>query len=146
MVLTTDGLFQVAIESRPEFDWNPRPLNSVQMLQLTEPSGYEFNSHSEPTLYSYTRFIVCLLWHFILAVCLHELRGLFQSKFFVGNQMSVAEWADTYGIYHWRILWRSYRKLAWVVFEPATTEVRSDALTNWAIRPWVQVALRANFV
>ena len=51
----------VAIESRPEFDWNPRPLNSVQMLQLTEPSGHEFNSHSEPTLYSYSRFIVCLL-------------------------------------------------------------------------------------
>ena len=33
-----------------------------------------------------------------------------------------------------------------VGFEPTTTEFRSDALTNWAIRPWVQLALRANFV
>ena len=31
--------------------------------------------------------------------------------------MSVAEWTDAYGIHHWRILWSSYRKLAWVEFE-----------------------------
>ena len=31
-------------------------------------------------------------------------------------------------------------------FEPTTTEFRSDALTDRAIRPWVQLALRANFV
>ena len=60
--------------------------------------------------------------------------------------MSVAEWTDTYGIHHGRILWNSYRKLAWVGFEPTTTEVRSDALTDWAIRPWVQLGLRPNFV
>ena len=36
----------------------------------------------------------------------------------------------------------SYRKLAWRGFEPTTT----DALTDWAVRPWVQLALRANFV
>ena len=60
--------------------------------------------------------------------------------------MSAAEWTDTYGIHHWRILRSSYRKLAWVGFEPTTTEFRSDALTDWAIRPWVQLALRANFV
>ena len=47
-----------------------------------------------------------------------------------------------YGTHHWRILWSSYRKLAWVGFEPTTTEFRSDALTDWAIRPWVQLALR----
>ena len=49
-------------------------------------------------------------------------------------------------IHHWRILWSSYRKLAWVGFKPTTSEFRSDALTEWAIRPWVQLALRANFV
>ena len=54
--------------------------------------------------------------------------------------MTVAERTDTYGIHHWRILWSSYRKLAWVGFEPTTTEFRSDALTDWAIRPWVQLA------
>ena len=32
MVFTTEGLFEVAIESWPEWDLNPRPLNSVQML------------------------------------------------------------------------------------------------------------------
>ena len=54
----------------------------------------------------------------------------------------VVEWIDRYGIQHWR----SYRKLVWVGFEPTTTEFRSDALTNLAIRPWVQLALRAKFV
>ena len=32
MVLTTEGFFEVAIESWPEWDLNPRPLNSVQTL------------------------------------------------------------------------------------------------------------------
>ena len=58
--------------------------------------------------------------------------------------MSVAEWTDVYGIHHWRILWSSYRKLDWVGFKPTTTEFRSDALTDWAIRSRVQLALRAN--
>ena len=43
-------------------------------------------------------------------------------------------------------IWSSYRKLVWVEYEPTTTEFRSDALTDWAIRPWVQLALRAIFV
>ena len=51
-----------------------------------------------------------------------------------------------YGIHYWRILRSSYIKLAWVGFETTTTELRSDALTDWAIRPWVQLALRTNFV
>ena len=57
MVFTTEGLLEVAIESWPEWDLNPRPLNSVQTLQPTELSGHEFNSLSEPTLYSYSNFI-----------------------------------------------------------------------------------------
>ena len=33
MVFTTEGLFEVAnIESWPEWDLNPRPLNSFQMF------------------------------------------------------------------------------------------------------------------
>ena len=58
----------------------------------------------------------------------------------------VAEWIDSYGVYHWRIFRSGYRKLAWVGFEPTTTEFRSDALTDWVIRPCVQLALRANCV
>ena len=59
MVFTTEGLFQEAIEGWPEWDLNPRPLNFVQTLLPTKLSGQEFNSHSEPTLYSYSIFIVC---------------------------------------------------------------------------------------
>ena len=29
MVLPTEGFFEVAIESSPEWDLNPKPLNSV---------------------------------------------------------------------------------------------------------------------
>ena len=36
-------LFEVAIESWPEWDLNPRPLNSVQTLLPTELSDHEFN-------------------------------------------------------------------------------------------------------
>ena len=57
--------------------------------------------------------------------------------------MSVAEWANTYSIHHWQILWSRYRKLAWVGFEPTITEFRLDALTNWTITSWVQLGLRA---
>ena len=41
--------------------------------------------------------------------------------------------------------WGSYRKLAWVGFQPTTTEFRSDALTDWAIRSIVKLRIRANF-
>ena len=45
-----------------------------------------------------------------------------------------------------KYLWSIYRKLACVGFEPTTTEFHSDALTDWAIRLWVQLRLRTNFV
>ena len=32
MVFTTDGFFEEAIENWPDWDLNPRPLNSIQML------------------------------------------------------------------------------------------------------------------
>ena len=32
MVFTTEEFFEVAIESWPELDLNPRPLNSIQTL------------------------------------------------------------------------------------------------------------------
>ena len=32
MVFTTEGLFEIGIESRNEWDLNPRPMNSVQTL------------------------------------------------------------------------------------------------------------------
>ena len=54
------------------------------------------------------------------------------------------ESTDTYCIHDQGIVWSSYRKLAWVAFEPTTTEFRSNDVTDWAIRPWVQLALTAN--
>ena len=49
-------------------------------------------------------------------------------------------------LHHWSIFRSSYRKVAWVAFESTTPEFRSDALTGWTIRLWIQLALRANFV
>ena len=49
-------------------------------------------------------------------------------------------------IHHWRIRWSSFIKLNWVGFESKTTKFRPDAITQWAIRPWVQLALRANLL
>ena len=46
-----------------------------------------------------------------------------------------------YGINHRRIFRSSYRKTTWMGFKPMTTEFHWDALTDWAIRPWVQLAL-----
>ena len=60
--------------------------------------------------------------------------------------LSISIYLCIYGIHQWRILWSSYRKLAWVGFESTTTEFRSDAPTYWAIRPRVQLALRVNFL
>ena len=37
-MFTTEGFFEVAIEIWPEWNLNPQPLNSVQMLYPTELS------------------------------------------------------------------------------------------------------------
>ena len=57
MVFTAEGFLEVARESWPEWDSNPRQLNSVQTLLPTELSDRELNMHSEPTLCSYSNFI-----------------------------------------------------------------------------------------
>ena len=67
-------------------------------------------------------------------------------KVFVVNYMSVAEWAATYGIHQWQILQSTYRKFGWVEFESMTTDFHPNALTESAMRPCVQLALRDNFV
>ena len=68
MVFTTEGFFEVAKESWPEWDLNPRPPNSVQTLYPTVLSGHEFDQHLEPTLYNYSNFIVYSVSSFILAI------------------------------------------------------------------------------
>ena len=65
-------------------------------------------------------FVQLLQFHRLFSVgfhfgyCLRESSRLFSSKFSWVNHMSVAEWIDKQDIHHWRILWSSYIKLAWV--------------------------------
>ena len=77
--------------------------------------------------------------------CFHQSPHLLEAKSRTGNHVS-----SRMNRYVWysplKDFWSSYRKLAWVGFEPTTTGFCSDALTDWATRPWVQLALRANFV
>ena len=141
MVFTTEELFEVAIESWPEWYLNPRSLNSIHMLYLTELSGHEFNSHLP-------NFVQLLQFHYFFSVtfhfgyCFSQSPRLFELQISCGTHMSVSEWADRYGKHHWRIFCTSYRKLVRVRSEPTNTEFRSDARTDWNIRQWVQVAHR----
>ena len=141
MVLTTGRFFEVAKEIYLEWYLNSWPVNFVQTLLPTY-----FNWHSEQTFYSYSNFMICSVSHFLSVFCLRQLPCLFWLKFVLGNHVSVAEWAHTWGIHHWEVLWRWYRKLAWVGSEPTTTEFCWDALSYWTTSPWVQLGLRANFV
>ena len=48
------------------------------------------------------------------------------------NHVSVAEWSDTYGIHHWRIIWSSYRKLV-LSFDVLSKNLNKDlkSLSQW---------------
>ena len=46
---------------------------------------------------------------------------------------------------HCRSIFRN-KRLPWMGLEPTTTEFYSDWLTDWSIKPWIDFALRANFV
>ena len=68
MLFTTEGFFEVGIESWPAWDLNPQPLNSIQTLELTELSGHEFNSHLEHlelTLYYICIYIYIYIYIYI---------------------------------------------------------------------------------
>ena len=56
------------------------------------------------------------------------------------------EWINTYDTHHWKIFRSSFRNLARVGFEPTTDEFRSNALTDWPIKPWVELIRWGNFV
>ena len=76
MVFSTEGFLEVAIESWPNCDLNPRPLNPVQKLQPTELSGNEFNSHTEAALYNYSYFMSLSMETFYFSQCRHQSRQL----------------------------------------------------------------------
>ena len=81
---------------------------------------------------------LCLVFKFHFCLCLRQALHLLEVNSHTGNNVS------TGGTHQWRIFRSSYIKLAWLGFEPTTTEFRSDALTDWAFKPWVQLALRGN--
>ena len=146
MVFTIDGFFEAVIESWPEWDLNPQPLN---------PCSYAVTSWAiRPCVQLSLRvnFLQPLQFYHLLSVIFHfgrlplSFATFHQSKFSVSIHTSVAEWTDQINIHHWRILGTSFRTLTWVALETATSEPFSDTLTNWTIRPYVQFALRANFV
>ena len=43
MVFTTEGVLEAAIESWPEWDLNPRPLNSVQTTEFSYVFSFQWN-------------------------------------------------------------------------------------------------------
>ena len=95
-------------------------------------------------LIQFDLFVSCS--RFISTIVLIRRHVCFKVKSRTWNHISAAEWTDMYGIHHWMILRGRHKKLAWLGFEPRTTEFHSDALTDWATKPWAQRALRANFV
>ena len=91
-------------------------------------------------LYIYMRIYICIYIYIYIYICMDIYSA--QQNIYIYIYIYIY----LYGIHHWLILWSSYRKLDWMGFEPTTTEFRSDALNDWAIRPRVELALRANFV
>ena len=85
---------EVSIESLPQWNLNPRPLNSNQMLSPTEPSSHGLNPHSEPTLYSYSNFIFCSVSDFIPANASTSPKTYL--KFRRGNHMSWQRYKYTF--------------------------------------------------
>ena len=82
-----------------------------------------------------------VIFHF--GVCLRQSPRLFESKFHSVDHMSFLEWTgDSNNIHHWSWYW----KLSWVVFQPTTTQFHLDVRNVWPNRPWVQLALRTNFL
>ena len=92
MVFTTEGLFGVAIESWPEWDLNPWPLNFLSDALA------DWGIRSWVQLALRANFVQLLQFHRLFSVkfhfgcCLHQMPLLFWLKFSWGNHMSVAEW------------------------------------------------------
>ena len=109
-------------------DWAIRPLISTcsqsQLCRDTQVSSLS----SVFTFYFVHCFAICRILF---------KRGLAQVITFVAERIGI------HGIHHWRIFRSSYRKLAWVGFEPMTTEFLIIALTEWIISPWSPIRLQS---
>ena len=139
MVFTTERL-EIAIESWPEwvgFEFTTTKFCSDALTDWAIKLWVQLAVRAN--FLQLLQFYVLFRVIFRFGYCLRQSPRLSN-----GSNIEVITWV------YWNelrmILRSSYRKLAWVEFEPKTIEFHSDALTNWAIRPWVQLAFRAYFV
>ena len=113
---TTKIFFEVAIESTLEWDLNPQPLNSFQMLQPTELLGRELNSDSEPTFYSYSNCIICSMSYFILAIAFVRRHVCFHQHF-----LEVITWVQRKELVHM------------VLTTAGFLEIGTESWTEWGL-------------
>ena len=96
------------------------------------------------TIFPISSFVQCSDFALVITFVSHHI--YYNQTCCTGNHMNEAEWTDTYDINQWRVLRCRYRKSALMRFKPLITEFRLDALRDWAIRQWVQLLLRVNFL
>ena len=97
--------------------------------------------------YSWIIFGISKLWATCVDVYICIIYMVYGIYIYIYISFYIYVYIYIYGIHNWRIIWSSkYRKLAWMGFEPTTTEFLSDVLTHWAVRSWFQLSLRANIV
>ena len=143
MVFATEGLLEGAVDSWPQSDLNPPPLNSIQTLQPNELSGHWIQLAFRANLVQLLQFhLYVQCSRFILAFAFVHRRVCFKrtlAQVIVAESFVATESFSAYGIQHWQIFRSSYRKIIWLGFEPITTKFHSDAITDWDIRPvsWI---------
>ena len=144
MVLISEGFFEVATERVIWTHDHWIPFRRSNQLSYQAMSYYQATCIQSQfcIITPISSFVQCqvLFWLLPSLVATFTLIKIFLRQSYECSGMN---WGKN--IHHWKILWRSYKKLVWVEFQPTTTEFRSDTLTNWAIRPRVQLALRASF-
>ena len=50
MVFTTKGLFEVAIESWPDWDFNPRPTIFIKFIKMCKDSSAKYYQNNKESL------------------------------------------------------------------------------------------------
>ena len=87
--------------SCPEWDSNPQPMSSIQMVQSAELSGHnEFDMHSETTLYICSDVFFCSVFKFHYGHCLCQYQYLQHIEGTV-NRKGFSR-MNCYNIHHWR--------------------------------------------
>ena len=96
-------------------------------------------------LYTYLYIYMCIYIHTYIYIYIYIYIYVY-IYIYIYIYICVCVCVYVYSIHHWGILSSSCRELAGVVLEPTTSEFHSEALTDWAVMQWIQLALRANFV